>query len=237
MEVLRTERISPGFVSVTLGGADLDGFTSLSFDDHIKIFLEDEPPTGIAPPPGPGGRRIMRDYTPRRFDAERRELTVEFALHGDGAATAWAAQASPGQQLRIGGPRGSFVIPNDYDFQLLIGDETALPAISRRLEELPATANVLTFVQATDPADQRAFPTQARVGVTWTGENPDSLIKAIENLTLPAGEGFAWAAGEARVVAAIRAILVSTHGLDKDHIRAAAYWKRGTCAHHETFAD
>ncbi len=237
LEVLRTERISPGFLSVTLGGPDLQGFTSLSFDDHIKIFLEEEAPTGEDSPPEPGARRIMRDYTPRRFDAMRRELVVEFALHGDGAATTWAAQASPGQRVRIGGPRGSFVVPNDYDFHLLIGDETALPAISRRLEELPARAKVLAFVQTADPADQRDLSSRARVDVTWTGGDPDALIDAIGGLTLPDGEGFAWAAGEARVIAAIRVALVATHGLDKDHIRAAAYWKRGVCAHHETLSD
>ena len=72
---------------------------------------------------------------------------------------------------------------------------------------------------------------------SWTGPDPDALTAAIRDLSLPAGEGFAWAAGESRTISAIREILVARHGLDKEHIRAAAYWKRGASAHHETFAD
>ena len=245
LEVRRTEQMSPGFVRITLGGPDIEGFTSLSFDDHIKIFLTEDGPGGNTAPSSTVGRdpsaqddrRIMRDFTPRSFDPEKMELTVEFALHAGGAATTWAAQAAPGQRIRIGGPRGSFVIPKDYDWHLMIGDETALPAISRRLEELPSAANVFAFIQLNDPADQRAFNTKANLVEEWTGPSPDSLVETIRKANLPAGEGFAWAAGEAKVISSIRAILVATHGLDKEHIRAAAYWKRGTCAHHETFAD
>jgi NADPH-dependent ferric siderophore reductase len=244
LEVRRVERISPGFVSVALGGPDLDGFTSLSFDDHIKLFLTENTLAGNVPPPSAGAQEassqndhaVMRDFTPRSFDPGKLELILEFALHGEGAATAWAAQAAPGQRLSIGGPRGSFVIPMDYDWHLLIGDETALPGIARRLEELPAGANVFAFIQLNDPADRRVLKTKARLVENWTGTSPDALVQAIRDFKLPAGEGFAWAAGEAKVIAAVRAILVE-HGLDKDHIRAAAYWKHGTRAHHETFAD
>ena len=245
LEVRRVERMSPGFVRVTLGGPDLEGFTSLSFDDHLKIFLTENTLIANAPPASAGGHEasaqndqaIMRDFTPRSFDPGKLELTLEFALHGEGAATAWAAQAAPGQRLSIGGPRGSFVIPTDYDWHLLIGDETALPGISRRLEELPSGARVFTFIQLGDAADRRELKTKARLVEKWTDTSPGALAEAIGDFKRPAGEGFAWAAGEAKVIAAVRAILVDTHGLDKDHIRAAAYWKRGTSAHHETFAD
>jgi NADPH-dependent ferric siderophore reductase len=224
--------MSPGFVRVTLGDADLEGFTSLSFDDHIKIFLARGPEANAQDDPG-----IMRDFTPRSFDPGKLELTLEFALHGEGAATAWAAQAAPGQRLSIGGPRGSFVVPTDYDWHLLIGDETALPAIARRLEELPSGTNVFTFIQLDDADDRRDLRTHARLVEKWVSSSPGALAEAIRDFKSPAGEGFAWAAGEAKVIAAVRAILVDRHGLDKDHIRAAAYWKRGTSAHHETFAD
>ena len=76
----------------------------------------------------------MRDYTPRAFDAAGNRLTIDFALHDAGPATAWALNARPGETLLIGGPRGSTVVPDDFDFYLLAGDETALPSIGRRLE-------------------------------------------------------------------------------------------------------
>lgn len=219
--VVRTGIISPHFRSVTLGGEALEGFISASFDDHCKLILD----AGGASP-------VMRDYTPRHFDAGARELTLEFALHGDGPAAGWAAQAQPGQHATIGGPRGSFIIPTDYAWHLLVGDETALPAIARRLEELPATTRATVLVQLDDAADRRTLRTACNADVQWLGAG-ESLVDAVRALKLPAGEGYAWCAGEAGVAAALRRVLVEEKGHSRHAIRAAAYWKRGTSAHHE----
>jgi len=100
LEVRRTAQVSPQVRAVTLGGDALQGFHSPGFDDHIKLFL-----------PAEGADAARRDYTPRRYDPMANELTLEFALHGDGPAAAWAARAQAGDRLDIGGPRGSFLPP------------------------------------------------------------------------------------------------------------------------------
>ena len=219
--VARVEALSPHFRSVTFAGDALADFLSASFDDHVKFMLD-----------RPGGERVMRDYTPRRFDAARRELTLEFALHGEGPAANWARHAKPGDRATIGGPRGSFIIPTDYAWHLLVGDETAIPAIARRLEELPPDARVLVLVQTDDLADQRLFNRSPQTSVQWLGSS-EHLISAVGALALPPGEGYAWCAGEARVVAQLRSLLVAEKGHDRHAIRAAAYWKQGAVAHHE----
>ncbi len=160
------------------------------------------------------------------------ELTIEFALHGDGPAARWAAQAAPGQRATIGGPRGSFVITLDYDWHLLVGDESAMPAIARRLEELPAGATAIVILQAHDAVDRRALRSAAALSLTWVADSA-ALIHAVRVLDLPAGEGYAWCAGEAVTTATLRRVLVEEKGHDRDAIRAAAYWKRGASAHHE----
>jgi len=86
----------------------------------------------------------MRDFTPRHFDASTRTLTLGFALHDAGPASAWAASARVGDVLGFGGPRGSRLTPDNFDWYLLVGDETALPAIGRRTEELRTGVPVLT---------------------------------------------------------------------------------------------
>lgn len=220
LQVLRVESPSPHFRRITLGGEDLAGFVSASFDDHVKLFL------------GDGPEPVMRDYTPQRHDAAAGELTIEFALHGDGPAAHWARQAAPGQRLRIGGPRGSFIIPLDYDWHLLAGDETALPAITRRLEELPAGARAIAIVQVADAADRRVLHTAAQLDLHWV-DTADALVQAVRALALPAGEGYAWCAGEAAAMAALRRVLVQEKGHDPQALRAAAYWQRGSVAHHE----
>jgi NADPH-dependent ferric siderophore reductase len=54
----------------------------------------------------------------------------------------------------------------------------------------------------------------------------------VRALTLPAGEGFAWAAGESATILAVREVLIDELGLDRHQVRAAAYWKRGEAGHH-----
>jgi len=243
VQVQQVRRISPHLVRIRFAGDSLRDFASASFDDHVKLMLPPDParplvlpvagPDGLALPPG-AARPVMRDYTPRWFDPAAGLLDIEFALHGDGFAAAWAAQALPGQMAGVGGPRGSFVVPTGFDWHLLVGDETALPAIARRLEELPEGTQAVVIAQTTDPADRRALQSRAQLQVQWLTETlDDGLACAVARLRLPVGEGYAWAAGEASDMAATRRVLVDELGLRKDRVRAAAYWKRGASAHHE----
>ena len=218
--VARTEVLGVHFVAITFQAESLAGFISLSFDDHVKLVFE-----------GADGEQVRRDYTPRRFDAQARELTIEFALHGDGAASNWARAAKTGDTAVIGGPRGSMIISMDYDWHLLVGDASALPAIRRRLEELPADARVIV-VAALGEEDRLPFGGVAQMHVHWVRE-ADALAGAVRALALPAGAGYAWAAGEARAMRDLRAVLADEIGLPKDAMRVSAYWKRGVADHHE----
>jgi len=216
--------VSANFKRVTFAGEALADFLTQSFDDHVKLIFS-----------GEDGAEVMRDYTPRSFNPEKRELTIEFSLHGDGFASNWAARASVGQRVAIGGPRGSFIVPTDYDWHLLIGDDTALPAIARRLEELPAET-VATVVMQTPSEDRRQFRSRSTFGVLWV-DHPQDLLRQIEALQLPSGEGYVWCAAEAKVAARVRELLVGDKGHGKHSIRASAYWKDGASAHHERIGE
>lgn len=244
LTVQRVDRISPHFVRVRLAGDDLQGFVSASFDDHIKLMLPAQPGGPLVlPEAGPNGptlpagaeRPTMRDYTPGHYDAQAQTLDIECLLHGEGRASEWAAQAQPGDEVGVGGPRGSFVVPMAFDWHLLVGDETALPAITRRLAELPADTTAIAVIETASPDDRRALVSQARVETHWvdTGAT-NALAHTVSALNLPAGEGFAWAAGEAASMVAVREVLIARHRLDKSRVRASAYWKRGSTGHHET---
>ena len=251
LQVARVHDVTPHLRRVTLAGDDLQDFVSASFDDHVKLFF---PAPGEARPElpalGPNGvefrddrpRPVMRDFTPRRYDNDARELELEFALHEAGPATDWASRAQPGDWLGVGGPRGSLVIGTGFDWHLLIGDDTALPAIARRLSELPAGARAIAVLEVVDASARLAFDTRADLRVIWCHRDdaaPDAppLLSAIRALVLPDGDGYVWAAGESADIRAVRQHLASERGIDKSRIRAAAYWKRGAPGVHENLED
>ncbi|MBC8735496.1 siderophore-interacting protein [Paraburkholderia sp. UCT31] len=255
LQVKQVRALTPHLIRVTFTGADLHDFVSASFDDHIKVFFPDpgadKPTLPQAGPDGPvfpeGKRPTARDFTPRRFDRDARELDIEFAMHDAGPAATWAAQAQAGQYLGVGGPRGSLVIPTGFDWHLLIGDDTALPAIARRLEELPAGTRVAAVIEVADPSARIEFTTQAEVHLVWcyrneantqNGTRGEALLHAVRETWLPEnGEGYVWAAGEAATIRAVRQHLCGERGVDKTRIRAASYWKQGAVAVHETIDD
>jgi len=231
------DKIAAHMIRVTLGG-DLDDFTSLGFDDHIKLFF----PDGAAPAGGEP-QFVSRDYTPRRFDPVARTLEIEFVIHDAGPATRWASQVQPGQMLRIGGPRGSFIIPTTFDWHLLIGDDTGLPAIGRRLAELPAGTRVVVLAEVDGPADHVEFASAVDMTITWAHRNgaeagtSDVLARTLKTLQLPAGDYYAWIACESLIAKALRAQLIADHGANPKWMRAAGYWRRGAVAVHETHND
>lgn len=221
--IVQTVRdLTPGLRRIILGG-DLEGFISAGFDDHVKLFFA-----------GPDGdEQVMRDFTPRHFDAVARTLTIDFALHEAGPASDWASDAHPGAGLDIGGPRGSVLIPPVFDWYLLVGDETALPAIARRLEELPAGTRALAIVAVEGPAFELPLDSTANVTLVWVhrpatdAADPTSLIAALADLVFPDGDGFHWVAAEAGVTRAVRHWLESVRGANPHWMQAKGYWQKG----------
>lgn len=251
LQVRAISDLNPHYRRITLGGDDLAGFASAGYDDHIKLFFPE--PHHAQPQASADGRGIAfaedaprppaRDYTPRRFDAGRQELVIEFALHDDGPATRWARQARVGDTVLVGGPRGSQVIDDDFDWYLLAGDETALPAIGRRLETLRAAAHVIVVAEIARLEDRFALPAHPGLSLHWAPRNgvpagqSSALLAAVAALAAPAGDGYAWVAAESAAARAVRQHLLSHWPLPREHVKAAGYWKRGAIASHEHHDD
>lgn len=237
LKVTGVRDITPRMRRISLGGADLEGFVSAAYDDHVKVFFPRPGEPLVMPEAGPNGlifpegqRPEARDYTPRIYDAAAGRLDLDFVLHGDGPAASWAAQAQVGQELGVGGPRGSFVVTGDYDYYLLVGDDTALPAIGRRIEELPAGATVIARIEVDSVEEEQKFMDYARIDIAYVHRSSgkkQALYEAVAALTLPEGVGYHFIAGEANMSKAIRALLVEARGVDPDLVKAAGYWHAG----------
>ncbi|HJH22015.1 MAG TPA: siderophore-interacting protein [Pseudomonas lactis] len=231
LQVLRVVDITPRMRRVTLGGPELAGFVSLGSDDHIKLLFPqnaqeqaalESPSFSIK---GDGPQPAMRDYTPRRYDLSIGELDIDFVLHGDGPASTWAEQVQVGQHLYIGGPRGSMIVPDIFDSYLLIGDETAIPAIARRLEELPAGRKVLAVIEIADAAEQQVLSSAAKVEVIWVLRGQDDLLDVVRNLTVPSGTLYSFVATETKLSRQVRRVLLDTHKVNEEYLKAVGYWR------------
>lgn len=147
--------------------------------------------------------------------------------------------------IGVAGPRGSFVVSKDFDWYLLVGDETALPSIARELEELPAGARAVAIVEVADAAEEQQIASRARVEFVWlyrNGAEPGTtrlLEHAVRELTFPPGDCFAWVAGEASTIRPLRRHLLHERGVTPGWARFSGHWKRGVADHdhHEPIED
>ncbi|MBX9407740.1 siderophore-interacting protein [Pseudomonas baetica] len=234
LQVLRVVNLTPRMRRITLGGPELAGFISLGTDDHVKLLFPQTAEQAAAletlelgAGKDNGPMPEMRDYTPRRYDLDTLELDIDFVLHGDGPASTWAEQAAPGQYLHIGGPRGSMIVPDIFDSYLLIGDETALPAIARRLEGLAANRKALVVIEVENGSEQQVLESPAQINVIWVLREggKDNLMTTVQQLQVPKGNLYAWVATQTKVSRQIRRVLLDEHGLDEKRVKAVGYWR------------
>ena len=250
LRVVRVEDITPRLRRIVLTGEDLDGFPFREFapSDKVKLLFP-EPSTGLLPMPEstekglrwPGGRKPeTRSYTVRGFDPEKAELLIEFVLHDHGIAGSWAIRAAPGDELGVLGPKGARAFPAAVH-DVALGDVTALPAISRLIEEAPAGSRVSAVIEVADAAEQQqlASRTGADVQIRWMHRDstplPDGCLSLLElavhelDLGNP-GELFVFAAGESHAMKALRGRIAERVRLNKHQLDIHGYWKDRTRA-------
>jgi ferric-chelate reductase (NADPH) len=237
IKVASKTKVADSFWRIVFSGSDLAGFNSAGFDDHIKVFFPDAQTGELHLPEitadgivwKEGVRPVARDYTPLAFDGVS-SLTLDFYIHEGGVASNWAAQAQPGDELVIGGPRGSLVVPTDYAFQLYVCDETGLPAFKRRKADI--RAEQLHLLAWTDETKGRDYlqnldgvsATWLSSGTAMQSDNLGPLIAALDKIALPTEEYFIWLTGEGEAVKVLSDYFTQRRGCDSDFVRAVAYW-------------
>ncbi|MCT7659312.1 siderophore-interacting protein [Mycobacterium deserti] len=256
-EVVRTEQLTPHLKRVVLGGGGFETFTPNDFTDaYVKIaFVPDGLSVAdVAALPTPltldsfnelpvEQRPTVRTYTVRRVDAERREIAIDFVVHGDhGVAGPWAASATPGQPAYLMGPSGAYAPDPAADWHLLAGDEAAVPAISAALEAMPDDAVGQVLIEVAGPDDEIALTAPHGVDIRWIhrGGRADlvaeeragdhaPLIQAVKEAAWMPGQVQVFIHGEAQTVMHnLRPYIRKERGVDAKWASSiSGYWRRG----------
>jgi NADPH-dependent ferric siderophore reductase len=253
-EVLRTENLTPHIVRVVLGGSGFDTFTPNDYTDaYVKIvFVRDDVDVATLPQPltldsftalPVEHRPTVRTYTVRNADTERRELTIDFVVHGEhGVAGPWASAATPGQRAFLMGPSGAYAPDPAADWHLIAGDEAALPAIGAALEALPDNAVGKVFIEVAGPEDEIPLTAPDGVGVNWIyrGGRADlvpedragdfsPLIAAVKETNWLPGQVQVFIHGEAQAVMHnLRPYIRKDRGVEAKWANSiSGYWRRG----------
>ncbi|PQZ54553.1 MULTISPECIES: siderophore-interacting protein [unclassified Microbacterium] len=258
--VLRTERLSAHWIRVTLGGGEIEKFHPMGFDQWFRLFLPIGGDAGLDRVPAkankmfgylkflriPDGERpVMRNYSVRAYRAATAdagaEIDVDFVLHGSaadgtaGPASRWAETCQPGEHVLIIDEGLTFNPQRGTDRVLLVGDETALPAIASICASLPTDAVGSVIIEVPSEEDALEFSHPSGPEVAWIVRPHDVApgIFALEVLggtELPDAPFHAYAAGEQALASGVRKHLVGERGVDKNAVSFCGYWKIGAAS-------
>jgi len=250
-EVRDTRRISPAVVRITLGGPDLDTLPTAAPDGYLKLFFPlsrgEVPPLPEIPADGDIGRWYrsylalpddvrppMRTYTlrRRREHPDGVEIDVDMVLHGDGPGSTWARDAQAGDRVAFTGPYGLYAPRTEHDAVLLVGDETAVPAIGAIVESLAPGTRADVIAEVSTAAEVRTWQSAGDVEVTWVHGGPQihggsGVLEVLAQHELPGRHPYVWLAGEAGSVRDLRRHLTRERDVDRRDVQFCGYWRRG----------
>lgn len=238
------QEITPHYIRVRLQADQEIDFDRCTLGVNNKIFI---PPTGTTDVhfpvfdkalnewigPDEAIKPIVRTYTHRAWDAERKEISIDFVNHGDnGPASLWANKAAIGDQLGVAMKVGQRKLYPPVDWYFLIGDATAIPVLSCILESLPKTARGHCLIEVATEADIHPEIKHEGFTITWLfnahPENGSQLSEQAKTVALPeGGSRFAYVACEFDSVRALRTYFRQEQGWEKEELYAFSYWRAG----------
>ena len=251
IQLKRRITLSPSLTRLVFGGSDVAQMRTLAPDQRVKLLFPNANGEASNLPKHGDWRAALRDMSPEQAPAmrsytirdlrpEAAELDIDFVLHGDtGPASRWAMQANIGDRLQINAPNAAFDDdPGGYEWQLpqgvrkvlLIGDETALPAIAGILEQLalhPDTPQVQAFIEVPEESDCQPLLCGPNTKVHW-------LPRA--SLGTEHGDGMLLAARELASLPPIRVQTADHAELEDPDLDSQRLWDRASAKQNEFYA-
>lgn len=231
LTVKSSQRLSPNLQRLILAGEDLQRFPDSPPGSYLKLLFNQygEPHTQV---PDQDQKVLMRTYTVRDVNQAERTLTVDFMLHGEGVesgpASHWAQSAQMGDSIVVAGPGSSKGLAEEHDWVILLGDMTALPAISAQLDSLPSDTKGYAVINVVTEEDQQTLTKPEGVEVKWlTSTATSGLASALHEIEWLEGIPAVWAACEFSSMRAIRSTLDVEFNVPRSQVYVTSYWRQG----------
>ena len=220
LTVIRKSHITTNMLRVTLGGENIQTIPDDQESGYVKLIF----PKGDEKP-------LVRTYTIRNQRAD--EIDIDFVLHEDGGpASTWAKQTQPNDTIIVGGPGPKKLIEESTDWHILVGDMTALPAISVNLAKLPHDAKGYAILEVISEEDIQALKHPIGIQLKWVinphpGENTNLLLDQIQSLSWLQGSVSVWVACEFSSMRMLRTFFKNDTNVEKENFYISSYWKLG----------
>ncbi|UUN30970.1 siderophore-interacting protein [Streptomyces sp. FIT100] len=246
------ERVSPHFMSLTLGGEDFRHLEQSGYDQAGRLFFAGPGQDEVVLPSrekwmlqhtlqSAGRRPRVRSYSIRRFRPESSAFDIEVSLHEEHASagpaapgTAWALGAVPGDRVGFLDEGYCYMPTPGAAWQLLVGDESALPAILAILERSTDALPAEVFLEVPSGEDiRREVTAPAATRIHWLPRDEPSLrpgtlaLRAVKDAELRPSPFYTWTAGESSLPTGVRRHLVGERGVPASDIAFRGYWKHG----------
>jgi NADPH-dependent ferric siderophore reductase len=238
--VVSSEQLTPHMRRVRLSGQDLARFAIGGI--HIRLMLPPKGRTPVWPKLAEDGQLkwpegddalTVRIYTIRNIDVERGLVDIDFVMHPglETPASQFAQSAQPGDVVGMFGPGGEH--NPDCRHLLMLGDDTAIPAIARILGNLPEDRTAEVWIEVDSPADILPLDCD-RARVNWlfregrqsgTAGLLSEVVRNIDRARLPE-DTFIWVGCEFADFKLIRGIVRSEWEMPKGKQLVVSYWRR-----------
>ncbi len=217
--VVAIEDLTPHLRRISFGGDALKDFPLGQESAYIKFVF-----------PSEEGRDRVRSYTVRRFNEERRQLDVDFALHDiGGPATAWAGKCQVGDSITISGPGPTKLANFTADWFFFAGDMSSLPAIAANIELLPASAKGYVVIEILSEEDKLVLGQPPEIEILWVvnphPERGNDLIDAVKAKAWLSGVVSVWGACEFGKMKQLRDYFVGVREVASENRYISSYWK------------
>ena len=224
------ERPAPRVLRATLVGDGLVGYLPVRPAEAFRLLL---PPPGVSriafPQTGADGlptwpderlRPMLRGFTVRHVGGG--SITFDVMERDD---VLWRSRLQPGRTVGVAGMRFGYHAADAAGHHVLVGDRSALPAISASLDGVPDGQRCTVVLAVADPAERALLPDRPHTTVRWAEQDRLASVLATELADTPPDHVLA--AGEVAVVAAAHSLVTDAYGLPASRVQPIVYWQRG----------